>query len=129
MSYYDWKAEIASEDVSDVLSDEELYQKLYNKIQKNYRCDDEDMADEMNAIISIKSIPMSSYLFSCLEDWTEQQGSSIEEVARNAVKHNNKLYWTTGCGYDTIDADLLGGGGDGGAVKEFSEFIQSNKRW
>jgi hypothetical protein len=49
----------------------------------------------------------------------------VLENVRSAVIEDGYLYYVTGCGYDTIDSDLLGGSADGATRYKFLEWINN----
>ena len=56
-----------------------------------------------------------------VRDWLEGRGLELEDVARRP-RRNKRGHFTFGCGtgYAVIDADLLGGNGDGEREREFN---------
>ena len=123
MSYYNWKREIQEEDVQDCLKDEEIFEGFLKWYQMEYD-DIKEAREAVNNIIGINSIVVSSDLYKSLYDYFAQWNDSIESIVRNPVYAHNKLYFETGIGYDTIDADLLGGIGTGAKVKAFDKYIK-----
>lgn len=96
----------------------------------NYDEEDEDLneqiQEQLSNIISIYRINVSSLLYRALLEWYGSK-EKMDETIRSAVYYREYdrtyLYYVTGCGYDIISSDLLGGSADGRAVREFLKFI------
>lgn len=84
-----------------------------------------DVLDTLENIIFIGSISKNSLLYSALVKWYEYKGKNMKKSIRSFVEDNDNIYYVTGCGYDTIDSDLLGGKADGETRKEFLQWINS----
>ena len=87
---------------------------------------------EMDEITSVYRISKDGLLYQALLKWhnrNENQnlnGHSLKvlENVRSAVLDDDYLYYVTGCGYDTISSDLLGGTSDGQAKYDFLKWIK-----
>lgn len=119
---------------------EENYQVLYQLAQKELNINkdecseqeyDDMINDEINQLISVKMIHKEGLLYHALLKWYNRNedhnlnGYSLKvlENVRSAVLEGDYLYYVTGCGYDTISSDLLGGSADGEAKYEFLKWI------
>ena len=86
---------------------------------------------EINEIVSINRISKDGLLYQALLKWHNRNedhnlnGYSLKvlENVRSVVLDDDYLYYVTGCGYDTISADLLGGTADGQAKYDFLKWI------
>lgn len=87
------------------------------------RANDDAVFETLENIIFIGSISKNSLLYSALVKWYEYKKKDMKEEIRSYVEDNDNIYYVTGCGYDTISADLLGGSADGVARKEFLQWI------
>ena len=86
--------------------------------------DNEDAVFEtLESIIFIGSISKKGLLYDALVQWYKYKDKNMKKSIRSFVEDNDNIYYVTGCGYNTIDADLLGGKGDGMARKEFMQWI------
>ncbi|HEY4623580.1 MAG TPA: hypothetical protein VIH12_06950 [Solibacillus sp.] len=86
---------------------------------------DDAVFETLDNIIFIGSIGKDSLLYGALVQWYEHKGKNMKENVRSFVEDNEKIYYVTGCGYDTIDSDLLGGNANGTTRKEFLQWINS----
>lgn len=96
-----------------------------------YSCDLEDAIWEEGAnIINLWAIATDSTLYELLVKWYGGNIDKLNNNVRNSfVGINNNvefIYFVSGTGYALMDADLLGGSGDGTTEKEFYDFVQSN---
>jgi len=81
--------------------------------------------ETLDNIIFIGSISKDSLLYSALVQWYKHKEKDMKEEVRSFVEDNDNIYYVTGCGYDTIDSDLLGGNANGTTRKEFLQWINS----
>lgn len=72
--------------------------------------------------MTLWAIPMDSYLYEMLQKWHGGHSNMMGAV-RGAFEQDNMFYFCTGCGYDVMSADLLGGTADGQAAREFDAWI------
>lgn len=79
--------------------------------------------ETLKNIIFIGSISKDSLLYSALVKWYKHKDKDMKQTVRSFVEDNENIYYVSGCGYDTIDADLLGGKADGVTKKEFMQWI------
>ncbi len=115
--------EVESVDLSDYSFFEENFNLLYELASKEAYSDDEEVIEEaLSNIISVYRIHLDSLLYKALLEWYGGF-ANLEESVRSCTLDGNYIYFVTGCGYDIISADLLGGSADGKAKKEFIEFL------
>lgn len=95
------------------------YKEMYEEDKEN----DDAVFETLENIIFIGSINKDSLLYNALVKWYEYKGKKMSEEVRSYVEDNENIYYVTGCGYDNISADLLGGSADGMAKKEFMKWI------
>lgn len=79
--------------------------------------------ETLDNIIFIGSISKNGLLYSALVKWYKHKDKDMKQTVRSFVEDNDNIYYVTGCGYDTIDSDLLGGKADGETRKEFLQWI------
>ena len=135
MCHYDWKLDI--DDVSDDESTEMWEVRLLagKKIALDngpelYGFDawDEDNLHETACmegadIIGLYRIKMNGALYVLVQRFLSRQGKKLESTVRSAVFEDGWLYFVTGCGYDILDRDLLGGSGDGLTRAAFDKYV------
>jgi len=122
---------------------ESFYHILYKLAENNLNFsieEKENMSDnelesaidrEMDEIISVYRISKDGLLYQALLKWHNRNENhnlneyslKVLENVRSAVLDDDYLYYVTGCGYDTISADLLGGTADGQAKYDFLKWI------
>ena len=130
---YIWVDEI--EDAYEVLPGEEVAEICYEIAKKEvlaegeYSEDDpefEDVVLEESDYIGVYRIRTSSALYNLLCEWYEQQGRDITQEVRGYYEdyYGDYMYYVTGCGYDILSADLLGGSANGEARREFDAFVR-----
>lgn len=111
----------------------QLAEKELNTNKEDYENEseyEEAVDEEINNMISINRISQDGILYQALIKWHNRNDENsyplhlktLENV-RSAVLDGGYLYYVTGCGYDTISSDLLGGYADGKAKKEFLNWI------
>lgn len=76
------------------------------------------------SIINVGKFNKESLLANALRIWYGSYEDMLDNI-RNGVEYDGYYYFETGCGYNIIDADLLGGDGDGETVKEFLEMLNN----
>lgn len=103
---------------------------------KNYDSEEDyeqAVQEEMDVIICVKRISVDGILYNALLKWFNRNSKSnsngyaikVLNNVRSAVIDGEYLYYVTGCGYDTIDNDLLNGNGSGHTRHEFLDWINS----
>lgn len=119
--------EVESVDLSDYSFYEENFNLLYELASKEAYSDSEEAIEEaLSNIISVYRIHLDSLLYKALLDWYGGF-ANLEDRVRSCVLDGDYIYFITGCGYDIISADLLGGSADGEAKKEFLKFLNEEK--
>lgn len=134
------------QDVSKKLLDDELEsyyhisralaEKELDDSVENYQDEDdynEAVDSELNNIININRISTEGLLYRALmkffnKDKTHNLNGyqlAFHDNVRSVVFDGDYMYWVTGCGYDTISSDLLGGDADGTKRLEFLEWLNS----
>jgi len=88
--------------------------------------------DKISDINVVNRIPQDGILYQALTKWHNRNDVNsyplnlkVLENVRSAVLDGGYLYYVTGCGYDTISSDLLGGNADGETKKEFLNWINN----
>ena len=131
---YIWVDDI--EDAYEMLDNESAYE-ICDEIARKYLIEEEgwdedadgfdDAVAEEADYIGLYRIRIGGALYSLLRQWYEQQGKDMTKEVRGYYEdyYGDYMYYVTGCGYDTISADLLGGSADGQARREFEEFVRS----
>lgn len=104
-----------------------------NKDYENESEYEDAVNEEISNMISINRISQDSMLYQALIKWHNRKDENsyplnlkVLENVRSAVLDGGYLYYVTGCGYDTISSDLLGGSADGQAKKEFLNWINNS---
>lgn len=135
MCYYDWNRDIDS--VSNDESDE-MWEVRYLAGKKialgngpecyGFEDWDEDTLHETACtegadIIGFYRIKQHGALHVLLQRFLTRQGKEIEETVRDVVFEDGWMYFVTGCGYDVLDRDLLGGNGDGLTRAAFDKYV------
>lgn len=105
-----WQLAEKEVDISDLNEEDEDYDTLVQD-----RITDAD-------IISVWQIKNDSLLMKALIEYFGGFYEALEHI-RSAVLFNGDVYFVTGCGYDFISSDLLGGNSDGKKKQEFLDFI------
>lgn len=72
--------------------------------------------------MTLWAIPRHSVLYTALEKWYGSHDAMMGNI-RGAFERDEYLYFCSGCGYDIISADLLGGSADGEASKQFDDML------
>lgn len=86
--------------------------------------DEFEILDTLENIIFIGSISKKGLLYDAIVKWYgKRPANHMKEIIRSFVEDNDNIYYVSGCGYDTIDKDLLGGKADGVTKKEFMQWI------
>lgn len=117
--------EIEPVDFSDPAFYEDNYNLLYSLAEKEAYTDDEKTIEEaLTSIISVYRIHLDSLLYQGLLEWYKGF-NNLEENIRACTLDGDYIYFVTGCGYDIISNDLLGGSADGKAKKDFIEFLNT----
>lgn len=57
--------------------------------------------------------------YDTIATWLNANGGSPDQITGHDVDEHGHHTFTTGAGYDGIDADLFGGNGDGSRKKQF----------
>ena len=78
----------------------------------------------MYSVINVGKFHKESLLANALRIWYGSYEDMLDNI-RNGVEYDDYYYFETGCGYNIIDSDLLGGNGDGKAVKKFLEILNN----
>lgn len=71
------------------------------------------------------AIPLDSELYSLLVKWYDNDEDVLAHSVRSFFEDDDNMYFVTGCGYDIMSADLLGGNADGIARRDFDGFVDS----
>lgn len=82
------------------------------------------MYEYIYSIINVGKFNKESLLANALRIWYGSYEDMLDNI-RNGVEYDDYYYFETGCGYNIIDADLLGGNGNGETVKEFLEMLNN----
>ena len=134
---YDWNNDIL--DASEVFKDEELYDLYYQAAEKELEDDEDADADTVTEaasnIIGLYAVPTNSMLYALLLAWygsEEELQKHVRScfyrnmyVSENATERTELMFFVTGCGYDIMDADLLGGNCNGETKRAFNSFVDS----
>lgn len=131
-------SEIAEHDTFDGIDSYEL---LYNlaTLEAGYSLDDDldeeadkRVHDEESGIITVGRFRFDSLLAEGLAEWFGCKQYELAGYVRSCWLSCDGDYWyfyfVTGCGYDVISADLLGGRGDGVAKHKFVDFLNGGER-
>lgn len=88
----------------------------------------EQMKDFMpGGSATIWCISPDSRLFELLLEWYD---TTDPELMMDSIRQSifldeyDEMFFVTGCGYDVMSADLLGGSSDGVASREFDRFVE-----
>lgn len=81
--------------------------------------------DEMADIIGLWAISMDSELYDLLLEWYDNDYDKMMSNVRHSFEYGGYLFFVTGCNYATMSKDLLGGGSNGEAEREFEEWIRN----
>lgn len=131
---YDWRRDI--EDVYQVMNTDDMLEISYaiaeQIVIKDNICDPDDpefedaVAEEAD-FIGLYRISKYSRLYDLLCDWYDGIDEDMEERIRGFYDDGDYIYFVTGCGYSIYSADLLAGGSDGIAEREFDTFVRNNR--
>ena len=84
---------------------------------------EERIRESASSIISVSRINKEGLLAYALFCWYGSWDNMKKNV-RNCIEDEDYYYYETGCGYDTIDIDLLDGDASGMTRDEFIKFLQ-----
>lgn len=74
-----------------------------------------------NQLTALRTIELSYEAELWARDWLEGRGVKLEDVARRPRRNKaGRFTFACGVGYAVIDADLLGGNGDGETERAFN---------
>ena len=136
---YDWSSDVL--DASEVFKDEELYDLYYQAAEKELEGDENADADAVTEaasnIIGLYAVRTDSMLYALLLAWYGSEENLQEHVrscfyrnmymSKNATERTELMFFVTGCGYDIMDADLLGGNCNGETKRAFNNYVDSLK--
>lgn len=94
--------------------------------------DIEDLNEVLMDFISINRVSTDSMLYEALRKYFYRDKSNVNGYelefynnVRSCVFDGDYMYYVTGCGYDTISSDLLGGEADGVEKYKFLDWLNS----
>lgn len=134
LTNYDWSNDIL--DADDVFDDETADELRYQAAEIEAEDDpDIDVETEVGNIIHLWAVPTDSMLYAMLLFWYGSEDKLQKHVrtcfytnkylSENAGEKTRLMCFTTGCGYDIMDADLLGGNANGLTKRAFNRFVDS----
>lgn len=85
----------------------------------------DDVWEEASSVIGLWAISFYSSTYEVLDKWYASIGKILSDEVRNYFEDGEYMYFVSGAQYDIIDADLLGGSGDGTTREAFMQFLQT----
>lgn len=73
--------------------------------------------------MTLWAVPKDTKLYNLLVEWNDGSEDALVESVSYGFEDDENLYFASGCGYDVMSQDLLGGTMDGQAHRDFDKFV------
>ena len=103
--------------------DDELFYSYCEHIYKQEDCS--SVEDMMSSLVALEQFPDVTFC-NLLSQYLEEKGKDIEGTVRGYYPYKKGFLMTHGGNYDWLDADLLGGTGNGYTYKDFENWLEQN---